>query len=124
MTERHQADRPHAMTEELFREDATLHSCPATVLAVDEVADPAVLVGTPPAVWVVLDCTVFYPLGGGHRISVGRGRRRQRRKVEVGQAHSSCVSGRLPLGGVSVPEDDVDEVSVGLIEDGVLLGHG
>jgi len=29
----------------------------------------------------------------------------------------------LPLGGVAVPEDDVDEVPVGLIEDGVLLGH-
>jgi len=29
----------------------------------------------------------------------------------------------LPLRGVAVPEDDVDEVPVGLIEDGVFLGH-
>jgi misacylated tRNA(Ala) deacylase len=40
------------MTEELFREDATLLHCQATVLAVDEQG-------------LVLDRTVFYPLGGG-----------------------------------------------------------
>ena len=40
------------MTEELFREDAALLSCEATVLAVDEAG-------------IVLDRTVFYPLGGG-----------------------------------------------------------
>jgi misacylated tRNA(Ala) deacylase len=39
-------------TEELFREDATLQSCEATVLAIDEQG-------------LVLDRTVFYPLGGG-----------------------------------------------------------
>ena len=40
------------MTIELFREDATLHETPATVLAVDDSG-------------IVLDRTVFYPLGGG-----------------------------------------------------------
>ena len=40
------------MTEELFREDATLMQVEATVLAVDESG-------------VLLDRTVFYPLGGG-----------------------------------------------------------
>ncbi len=40
------------MTEELFREDATLLRCQATVLALDEQG-------------LVLDRTVFYPLGGG-----------------------------------------------------------
>jgi misacylated tRNA(Ala) deacylase len=40
------------MTEELFREDASLHECQATVLAIDEQG-------------IVLDRTVFYPLGGG-----------------------------------------------------------
>lgn len=40
------------MTEELFREDAELSSCEATVVALDESG-------------IVLDRTVFYPLGGG-----------------------------------------------------------
>ncbi len=40
------------MTEELFREDASLIECSATVVAVDDSG-------------IVLDRTVFYPLGGG-----------------------------------------------------------
>lgn len=40
------------MTEELFREDAYLKSCEATVTAVGESG-------------IVLDRTVFYPMGGG-----------------------------------------------------------
>lgn len=40
------------MTEELFREDATLVSCDASIVALDEAG-------------IVLDRTVFYPLGGG-----------------------------------------------------------
>jgi misacylated tRNA(Ala) deacylase len=46
------------MTDELFREDATLLSCEATVVAVDETG-------------IVLDRTVFYPLGGGQAGDVG-----------------------------------------------------
>ena len=46
------------MTDELFRQDATLTECAATVLAVGEHA-------------VVLDRTVFYPLGGGQAGDTG-----------------------------------------------------
>jgi misacylated tRNA(Ala) deacylase len=46
------------MTEELFREDATLMHCEARVVAVE-------------AEGVVLDRTVFYPLGGGQAGDAG-----------------------------------------------------
>lgn len=45
-------------TEELFREDATLTSCEAVVLAVTDEG-------------VILDRTVFYPLGGGQAGDAG-----------------------------------------------------
>lgn len=46
------------MTEELFREDATLLACEATVVAVDETG-------------IVLDRSLFYPLGGGQAGDAG-----------------------------------------------------
>jgi len=46
------------MTEELFREDATLLSCSATVLCSDDTG-------------LVLDRSVFYPLGGGQAGDIG-----------------------------------------------------
>jgi misacylated tRNA(Ala) deacylase len=46
------------MTEELFREDATLRRCEATITAIDEAG-------------VQLDRTVFYPQGGGQAGDAG-----------------------------------------------------
>jgi misacylated tRNA(Ala) deacylase len=47
-----------SMTQDLFREDAYLKECAATVVAVDEQG-------------IVLDRTVFYPLGGGQAGDAG-----------------------------------------------------
>jgi misacylated tRNA(Ala) deacylase len=47
------------MTEELFREDATLHACEARIVAIDEVG-------------IVLERTVFYPVGGGQAGDAGQ----------------------------------------------------
>ena len=46
------------MTEELFREDASLLACDARVVAIDDTG-------------IVLDRTVFYPLGGGQAGDAG-----------------------------------------------------
>lgn len=62
------------MTEELFREDATLLNCEATVLAIDVLAD---------GVAVVLDRTVFYPLGGGQAGDAGTLERPDGRSLAV-----------------------------------------
>mgnify|MGYP000132609460 CR=1 FL=1 len=53
------ARRETQLTNELFREDAYLKECTANVVAIDEGA-------------VVVDRTVFYPLGGGQPGDTGR----------------------------------------------------
>ena len=58
------------MTDELFREDASLRECGATVLALAEGG-------------VILDRTVFYPLGGGQAGDRGTLRLADGRSVDV-----------------------------------------
>ena len=57
-------------TEELFREDATLQQCEATVVVVDDAG-------------IVLDRTVFYPLGGGQAGDAGTLRSADGRRVDI-----------------------------------------
>lgn len=56
------------MTEELFRSDGYLRECDANVTAVTEVCDRE---GKPVAHGVVLNQTVFYPVGGGQPGDIG-----------------------------------------------------
>ncbi len=64
------------MTEELFRDDATLRECSATVLALSEGG-------------VILDRTVFYPLGGGQAGDAGELLLADRRRVAITEARKS-----------------------------------
>jgi len=72
-----------AMTEELFREDATLMQCDAGVIALAEGG-------------VILDRTVFYPLGGGQAGDTGVLRRPDGRELVVTDTRKS----KEHLGGV------------------------
>ncbi len=80
-------------TEELFREDATLLSCEATVLAVDEAG-------------LVLDRTVFYPQGGGQAGDTGVLRHDDGRVLVVADtrkhpAHAGAVA-HVPAAGADL----------------------
>jgi misacylated tRNA(Ala) deacylase len=71
-----------AMTEELFRDDATLHTCMARVLAVDELG-------------VRLDRTVFYPQGGGQAGDVGVLRLGDGRELKVTDTRKGAQPGEI-----------------------------
>ena len=64
------------MTEELFREDASLRECSATVLALVEGG-------------VILDRSVFYPLGGGQAGDAGALLLNDGRRVAIADARKS-----------------------------------
>ena len=71
------------MTEELFRDDATLRECSAQVLALSAGA-------------VILDRTVFYPLGGGQAGDAGTLVLADGRRVVVTEARKSKQSEEHP----------------------------
>ena len=88
------------MTEELFRHDATLTECPATVVAVGEQA-------------VVLDRTVFYPLGGGQAGDTGWLRLADGTELAVADTRKETGEDGLPTGRIShlVAPDQREQLS-------------
>lgn len=74
------------MTQFLFREDAYLRECPATVTAVDERGFQT-------------DATVFYPLGGGQPGDIGRFELEDGQHVDI----SDTVKGDGPDGIIHKP---------------------
>jgi misacylated tRNA(Ala) deacylase len=79
-------------TEELFREDAALRSCEATVLAVEDLG-------------IVLDRTVFYPLGGGQAGDAGVLTLADGRELKIADARKSKLT---PGAIVHVPATGAD----------------
>ena len=79
-------------TEELFREDAALRSCEATVLAVEDLG-------------IVLDRTVFYPLGGGQAGDAGVLTLADGRELNIADARKSKLT---PGAIVHVPATGAD----------------
>jgi misacylated tRNA(Ala) deacylase len=90
------------MTEELFREDATLVECEARVLALSEGG-------------VILDRTVFYPLGGGQAGDAGVLRAADGREFAIIEArkskeHAGAVL-HLLAAGAPAPEPGTNVVA-------------
>ena len=90
------------MTEELFREDAYLKSCDARVVAVTDQG-------------VVLDRTVFYPLGGGQPGDTGMLLRADGTKLEVVDTRKSPAGIVHVLDGKDAPPA-VDETVTATID--------
>lgn len=70
------------MTEELFRDDSYLKTCTATVTAVDGAG-------------IVLDRTVFYPMGGGQPGDVGVLRRADGTTIAITDTRKGQASGDI-----------------------------
>jgi misacylated tRNA(Ala) deacylase len=83
------------MTEDLFRDDATLRECRATVLALSEGG-------------VILDRTVFYPLGGGQAGDAGALLLADGRRVAITEARKSKESKEHPGAVLHLLAPDTD----------------
>jgi misacylated tRNA(Ala) deacylase len=85
------------MTEELFREDAALAACDATVIAVDERG-------------IRLDRTVFYPQGGGQAGDRGELRLEGGQRIEIADTKKGAEPGEI----LHVPAPGQDAVLASL----------
>ena len=70
------------MTDELFRDDATLLQCSATITAVGEAG-------------VSLDRTVFYPQGGGQAGDTGRLQRADGASLAITDTRKGAEPGQI-----------------------------
>jgi misacylated tRNA(Ala) deacylase len=86
------------MTDELFREDATLQQCEARVLAVD-------------AGGIRLDRTVFYPQGGGQAGDAGVLRLSDGRELRIVDTRKGTTPGEIVH--VPAPEADLSGLAPG-----------
>ncbi len=86
------------MTEELFREDATLRECEARVIAVD-------------ATGIRLDRTVFYPMGGGQAGDAGALRLGDGREIRIVDTRKGAQPGEIVH--LPAPEADLSSLHVG-----------
>ena len=86
------------MTEELFREDATLRECEARITAVD-------------AAGIRLDRTVFYPLGGGQAGDAGMLRLADGRELRIVDTRKGAQPGEIVH--LPAPDTDLSNLHVG-----------
>lgn len=84
------------MTEELFREDAYLKTCEATVTGVDERG-------------IILDRTIFYPLGGGQPGDTGSLVNQNGISVEI----TNTIKDRESGDHLHAPAEDAPSLSAG-----------
>jgi len=89
------------MTEELFREDASLRECRATVLGLDEGG-------------VILDRTVFYPLGGGQAGDAGRLTLAEGAVVDIADTRKSKARPGAVL-HLPAPGTDLSQLALGTL---------
>ena len=92
------------MTDELFRDDATLRECSARIIAIDA----AVAL----AVHVQLDRTVFYPQGGGQAGDAGVLVLADGRELVVADTRKGAMAGEIAH--VLAPDSNLGGVEVGM----------